>query len=157
MNFATVEEAVAWVRQLDGLLWKEETRGYAERTRGESPTFWSARRRMGKDELQTLLDIVTTWALPVSMVSANFGFNVGMQVWSPEPAALSPGVEVMPERLTLIGPEHLPLSEARKMKDRILFADAWRFFSQYTHTDANRELLRRCSLPAPPTEAEMAY
>lgn len=153
----TVEAAVAWLKKLHASIWVEKHRPDNQTYPEQSTSYRECRRRLTPDELATLLSIVKKFNLPATMENIDWGLTIAMRVWSPEPPALYPGVELKPESILLLHTDALPLTEAARMPDRTFFEDGWRVFSPLTHSDLNRDLLRRSNLPQPEDKATYEY
>lgn len=152
-----------WLRALHPRLWVER-----ETVDHYNLSGTSARRkylvesgeRLTEAELTRLHEIVLRCSLPVTMCNTKFGFGVGIMVHEPEPPPTYPGAEELetPCVMVMISQEHLPLSQSSfERQDRILFEDGWRVFSPLTHSDTNREIVRRCRLPAPLSKGHYMY
>lgn len=154
-------EDVEWLRALQGRLWvlRETTEHY---NGSAAPRKWWAEsgERMTEEELTRLHEVVLRNDLPVEMCNTSFGFGVGMVVREPEKTPVYPGTEeaTVPETLAVVSQAHLPPSESTSdAGDRITFDDGWRVFSALTHSDHNREILRRCGLEAPKPKGHYVY
>lgn len=152
----SVEEAVAWIEELRDGIWVKKFRPLAHLRRGESSSYWELVRTVTEDELGRVLQLVAAFDLPTTLHNSEWGFNVAMTVWGPEPPALYPGVELAPKSLLMLPARALPPTKAEDGR-RVTFDDAWAVFEPHTHSEKNRELLRRCSLPNPPTRGDLAY
>lgn len=141
----TFESDLQWIRELEQSVWESRA------------SFSEEKRRLSEDEFQRLLFLVKGYSLPVSLISARYGFGLGIVVWGPEPPAVYPGVELRPEVLISITNAHLPVSLSKDRKDRVLFDDAWDVFSPIVYDPHNQALLRRCGLPKTPPKSAFMY
>lgn len=116
--------------------------------------------RLTEDDLTKLFEVVLRHGLPVQMCNTSFGFGVGILVHEPEKAVPYPGTEdaCRPDILLVVSQDQLPLSQSSfERKDRILFEDGWRVFSEITHSDRNRETLQRCGFDPPRSKGHYVY
>ncbi len=154
----SVEYALAWLKKLHDSIWVEKRRIPFDYCNPHQPKILrECTRRIDPDELRRLLAFVKKFKLPVTMENCDWGLSIAMRVWGPEPPALYPGIELKPESVLLLPTQALPLTEATRMPDRTFFEDGWRVFSPLTHSDLNRDLLRRSNLPQPEDKATYEY
>lgn len=151
---STIDEDLLWLRELHNKLWVLEKARSRHNGAINLRKMWTERRgeRVTEQEFTKLLEIVLRWDLPTQMCSTSYGFGVGLVVHEPEQPPIYPGAEseTKPEVLAVISQEHLPLSMSTfDPPDRITFDDGFRVFSEVTHSDRNKELLRRCGFEEP--------
>lgn len=126
--------------------------------KGRHPYCGPAKRRLTEEELDRVMGLVVRHELPVVMFNLNT--SIGCAVYEHPAEVPYPGIEakdLKPPTLLWLCAAHLPLSEAKKMPDRVLWDDGWRVFSKLTHTDANTELCRSCGLEEPKPAGHYAY
>lgn len=145
----------AWLQALWGELWETK---HGERWSGMTrvPTqFRVETRRMTEDEWAQVQALILEHGIPCSMRNANMGFGCGMTLFTEVGPALYPGVPPEePKPLLDITKSHLPLSPG---EDRVLFAEGFRRFSVYTHSDENTACLADNGLPEPKPQGHYDY
>lgn len=144
----TYDAAIEWIKTLDSEVYDHTVHPYCG----------PAKRRLTEDELVRLVDLVQTHGLPTTL--HNLNTSIGMCIYERPVSATYPGIEprdLQPAHLLTLAAANLPLSEAKKMPDRILWEDGWRVFSTMTHTEGNAELCHSCGLPEPKDAWHYAY
>jgi hypothetical protein len=141
--------ALAWLSDLNREIW---TGMGTQAWYGLQGPPGRVRRSVTSEELATVRDLVAAHALPATLHAPKHGGGLGLQIWSAETVAFAE----LKTRL-FVTTSQLPFTEMLAVDDCTLFADGWRVFSALTHTDSNRELLRRYNLPEPPSRESMVY
>ena len=144
-----------WLHDLWGELWETKHGTRWTGTYQESYPYKVETRRMTQDEWAQVQVLIQEHGIPCCIRNANMGFGCGLTLYTEQGPPLYPGVPPEPPKPLLdITKSHLPLSPGN---DRVLFDEAWRRFSIYTHNEENAARLVVNGLPEQKNKSHYEY
>ena len=117
---------IKWLNELNGFIWEDRIDPNCGRK-------WSGKKRpLSKDEHERLFALIEKYSMICVLWDA-FGFNLGMRVF-----AHPNTVGEKPSFLVSISHDHVKPHVAGEFH----FDEQWKYFSPFTHSNANRRALK---------------
>ncbi len=109
-----------------------------------------ALRELTETEIEKIWRLVELHGLPCVMINTAFGFDVGVVVYDHAPVP-----EIKPEALIAISGDHLPGGKSAPNGRK--FGENFDYFSRFTHTDDNRQILDFYGFEEPKSKGHYDY
>lgn len=142
---------IAWLKALHAELWPPQPPRYDNRGRRVPIIKLEAKRQLSADEWQRVCRAIVEHQLIAEMIGTNMFGGVGVVLYE---HPVYPGLPV--ERVLTLTQDHLPDGDPEPSGGRCS-REAWQVFSEFTHTDRNREWLTRYGLPLPQNPGHYDY